>query len=146
MYLLVLLFTVFFESLSGWCDPVSTIYSDSDYPISVKIVSRSGSRIRGVTCESTNSSEDAKDAAENPRAPWRKMWSSEQQPFTGDPLTVRVYKSTKRVSFEFEPTKITRNQSRYLVVVIDYADGRRLGQIEWIPDLREELTVNVVVP
>ncbi len=125
--------------------PLSKVCDDGMLPLTVTIHSAAASNIRAVSAEAFGNSEDAEYALDNAIPPETKRYSALQAPFTGRKLTVDI------------PTGCTTRgallwySSRYyqftkLVVLVEYVDGKRTGQMVDIPDLRHSQAISVEVP
>lgn len=115
---------------------------DGSYELTVRIENR-GPPIRCVSCESHGMRDDAEFAVAHRLPPESAMWSVVEDPFQGEPINVRVAVSGHDSFLGFE---LSRSQFRYLAVIVTYADGRKVGQVVDIPDMRESREVTVIFP
>jgi hypothetical protein len=125
--------------------PVTIIREGGHWPISVTIVSTSGSRIASASCEVGPSDEWGRYVLEHLAPPESPMHSVVEDPFLGQPLCVTVPTGAKTEESLLR-SKTTHSQYRHLVVIVRYADGRREGRLCEIPDLRKARSVRVEFP
>lgn len=132
--------------LAGVClAPVQTVWDDGLWPLSVTVLSTSGSPIASVSAEAFSSEEWARSSLEHLAPPETRIHSAVADPFADQPLAVPVptsYKSRSALLW----SRSRYNQMRLLVVIVRYRDGRREGRLVEIPDLRESRSLRVEVP
>jgi hypothetical protein len=126
------------------CEFIPLGYSiwDGDFDLRVNVSSTAGS-LRAVTCQACSHSEEAEYILDHLLPPETDLWSTVADPFDGQPLTVRV-----PVSGRTSPCgrELDRSQFRYLVVIGQLKDGRRMGKLVDIPDCRVSREVTVSLP
>ena len=128
---------------AGW------IYTSTTYTIwngvcdlSVRVMSDSGPP-RSVTCQAFGRRDEAAYALEHLLPPETGLWSATAEPFTDDPLTVRVPLSGQD---SMSGRELQRFQFRYMVVVAEYPNGRRVGKLVHLPDCRESREISITLP
>jgi len=122
--------------------PIQVKVWDGSFDLTVRVSSADGP-LRSVRCESFARREHAEELLERPGPPGSRVWSVAAEPFAGEPLSVPV-----RVSGRESPCgrEVGRYQFRFLAVIGELADGRRVGKLVEIPDCRVSREVSVVVP
>jgi hypothetical protein len=125
--------------------PIQTMWDDGLWPLSVTVVSASGSPIASISCEAFSTEESAQDSLENLLPPQSWMFSTIQNPFRNEPLEVIIPTSRKIHSVLFWSDS-RYNQMRHLLVIAEYNDGRREGRLVEIPDLRQVRSLHVEIP
>jgi hypothetical protein len=119
--------------------PVGKVVWDGAVDVTVT-VTKSGQPIRAVTCEAFGNRADAEVALEYLLPPETHMWSASANPFDGIPLTVTVLVSGLD---SFSGRNVRRTQFQYLVVIARLQDGKRVGKIVEIPDVRVSRAIHV---
>jgi hypothetical protein len=116
---------------------------DGFYDLSVTVKSLSSSPIRSVSCEGFRTTKDAQLSLAYLLPPETHTYSASADPFTGEPLIVLL-----PLSFKESPLGRTWGdfQFRGLLVIVEYQDGRRVGNAVEIPHRRESRSVTVEVP
>jgi hypothetical protein len=125
--------------------PFYEIVDDGARPVSVTIRSASGLAIQSVSGEAFGSAESAEPTLQNLSPPETFIHSSTQDPYLGEKLAVPVPTS------EHSKHSLVWNyrsfyQFKTLVVIVQYANGRREGRMIEIPDLRQKRDIVVEFP
>ncbi len=116
---------------------------DGSYDLSVKVKSNSSAPIAAVSCEAFGRLEQAESLLEYLPPPETRHWAASAEPFTGAPLIVSIPTSWResglgRTWGDF--------QFRGLLVIVQYRDGKRMGQAIEIPHRRDSRSVTVEFP
>lgn len=116
---------------------------DGSYDLTVKVVSTSSSPIAAVSCEGFGKVEQAQELLEYLPPPETKTYSASADPFTGAPLIVLI-----PLSFRMSPSGRTWDDTQFrgLLVIVQYRDGKRVGQAIQIPHRRESRSITVKFP
>jgi hypothetical protein len=115
--------------------------ADGGFHLTVRVSSNPGPP-QAVSCEACSSRKHAEYAMEHLLLP-ETRWSATADPFTGEPLTVRVPIS---VRYSRSGRELSHFQFQYLVVVAVLPDGRRVGKVVDIPGGQVSREVNVELP
>jgi hypothetical protein len=115
---------------------------DGEFDLTVHVSSDPGPP-RSVTCEAFGFREGGEYVRENLLPPETRLWSTTEDPFVGEPLTVHVPQSGQD---SMSGRELQRFQFRYLVVVAELPDGRRVGKLVDIPDCRVAREVSIALP
>lgn len=121
--------------------PVQVMIWDGSFDLTVRVESRAG-QPQSISCQALGGRETAAQVLAD-LSPPESRWSAVADPFDGRPLIVHVPVSGRESPFGRE---LARSQFRFLVVIADLADGRRVGKLVDIPDGRVSREVSVVVP
>jgi hypothetical protein len=116
---------------------------DGEFDLTVHVSSDYPGPPRSVTCQALGFREDAEHVLEHLLPPETRLWSTTADPFAGEPLTVHVPQSGRDSTSGRE---LRRFQFRYLVVIAELPDGRRVGKLVDIPDCRMSREVSVALP
>jgi hypothetical protein len=122
--------------------PLQKTIWDGSYELTVHIDSSVG-RPRSVTCETSGSREHAEQAAEYLLPPVSQSYSAVADPFDGRPLPVNVATCGGESPFGRD---LGSGQSRFLVVIAELPDGRRVGKLVKIPEKQVSRKVTVALP
>jgi len=122
--------------------PIPVTVWDGGFDLTVHVAS-TGGPMRKVTCEAFGTRAPAEQSLEFLIPPDSASWSATADPFVGQTLTVRV-----AVSGHESPMgrALSRSQFRHLVVIGEFQDGRRVGKLVDIPDVRVTREISVVLP
>ncbi len=116
---------------------------DGCYDLSVTVKSTSSAPLAAVSCEAFGRLEQAESGLEYLPPPETKHWSASSKPFTGAPLIVSI-------PLSFRESGLGRtwgdSQFRGLLVIVQYRDGKRMGQAIEIPHRRDSRSVTVEFP
>jgi len=124
-----------------WLFPVRGQVLDGGFDLSVRVSSSAGP-LRSVSCEAFGRRPEAEQTLENLWPPETRLWSAVTDSFAGEPLTVHVPVTVVALPWGQE---LQRRQLRFLVIIGQLADGRRVGKLVDIPDCQESREVNVVL-
>lgn len=125
--------------------PFQTIRGGGSLPVTVVVVSSSGSPISSVTCETFSSPESAAYSLEHLLPPETRQRSVTADPFDGSPLVVEI-PAGERIDSALLWSHSRRFQFQSLLVIADYEDGRRDGRLAALPDLRATKAIRVELP
>ena len=122
--------------------PLQVTIWDAGYDLAVQVSSTTGP-LRSVSCEAFPRREAAADFLKYLLPPETRLWSTVADPFAGEPLTVHI-----SVSGRDSPSgrELQRFQFRYLLVVGQLQNGRRVGKLVEIPDERLSREISVELP
>jgi hypothetical protein len=122
--------------------PLAVTVWDGSFDLTVRVSSTAGP-LDAVSCQACGRREDADYVLEHLLPPETRRWSAVADPFDGQPLTVVV-----PVSGRDSPSgrELRRSQFRYLVVIGQWQDGRRMGKLVEIPDGRVFREIDVSLP
>jgi len=122
--------------------PLQLTVWDGGFDLTVNVSSTAGP-LKSVSCQACGGRKEAEEVLEHLLPPDLGSRSAVADPFDGQPLTVQVPVSGRASPIGRE---LRRSQFRYLVVIGQLNDGRRLGKLVEIPDGRESREVNVSLP
>ncbi len=122
--------------------PIQLTVWDGGFDLTVNVSSTAGP-LKSVSCQACGRREEAEEVLEYLLPPDTRQWSAVADPFDGQPLTVQVPVSGRASPMGRE---LRRSQFRYLVVIGQLNDGRRVGKLVEIPDGRESREVSVSLP
>jgi hypothetical protein len=125
--------------------PFQKIYDDGMWPLSVVVRSARGTPISAASAQAFGDAESAGNVLEDLAPPETWLYSATREPFDGKALVVHIPTS------ECIQTSLLWSYRRFyqyskLVVIVQYADGKREGQLVEIPDLRRSREVIVQFP
>ena len=128
--------------------PFGRIRDGGTWHLAVTVRSASNTPIAAVSTEAFLNDEEARKTLEFLAPPESPMNSATQQPFQGDPLLVPItFGFTTRSALLYQFDGPTHQHAKLLVIVVNYQDGKRVGRLVDIPELRRgqkhELTVEV---
>ena len=124
--------------------PLSSIaICDGICTYSIHVQSSLRTPIRRVTCEAFSTAREAAHSLEGLLAPETRLWSAQADPFVGQPLSVSL-------PFTFRTSRggqvIDDVQYRFLLVIVQFHDGSRMGKVVELPHRDKANTVRVVIP
>ena len=122
--------------------PVQVIVWDGGFDLTVTVSSNAGP-LRSVSCQAFGHRDSADFAVEHLLTMQADPWSTTVEPFTGAPVTVFVPLSGH---VSMCGRELSRMQFRYLAVIGQLHDGRRVGKVMVIPDSRVAQTLSVSFP
>jgi hypothetical protein len=122
-----------------------TVWDDGVLPVSVTVVSASGSPIASISCEAFSTQESAQYSLENLLPPQTWLFSAIQNPFRNEPLEVKI-PTSRKIHSALLWSYGRYNQMRHLLVIAEYKDGRWEGRLVEIPDLRQVRSLQVKIP
>ena len=118
------------------------IIGDGSYDLTVHVSSNLGPP-SAVSCEAFSRREHAEFALNDFLPSETKQHSATADPYNGQPLTVSIPVSDRT---SMSGRELQRFQFRYLVVLAQMPDGRRVGKLLEIPDAGVAREVSVVLP
>jgi hypothetical protein len=118
------------------------ITSDGSFNLAVHVSSTVGP-LRSVSCEALGRREQAEVVVQKLLPPETRLWSATADPFVGKPLTVSVPLGGRE---SMSGRELRRTQFRYLAVIGQLQDGRRVGKWVEIPDCRVSRKVEATLP
>ncbi len=113
----------------------------SSYDLTVHV--ESARPVRAVSCEVFGRHNEYVDDVVRyamPSETRNGMFSTTVDPYVGEPITVRVITYGRE---SYTGRNLSRDQFRFLVVVVTYADGRRVAKLVDIPDGRVSREVRI---
>lgn len=122
-----------------------TFWDDGLWPLSVTVVSVSGTTINTVSGESFSSGDLARQTLKYLTPPHTPRHSAVADLVAREQLVVPIPTSYKTHKSLWSSSS-RYNQMRLLVVIVQYHDGRREGRLVEIPDLRESRSLRVEFP
>jgi hypothetical protein len=125
--------------------PFYKVVDDGLWPVSVTIRSTSGLAIQSVSGEAFGDAGSAEYALQNLSAPETFIDSATQDPYLGEKLAVPV-PTSERTNRSLVWNYRSFYQFKTLVVIVQYANGRREGRMVEIPDLRQKRDIVVEFP
>jgi hypothetical protein len=120
--------------------PIQVMIWDGEFDLTVHVSSSDGP-LHSVSCQAFSRREDAEYVVKHLLPP-EGLWFTVADPFDGQPLTVGVPLSGRVSPWGRE---LGRFQFKYLVVIGQLKDGRRIGKLVEIPDSRESREVSVAL-
>lgn len=117
---------------------------DGYYDLAVRVRSASKARIRAASCQAFGDEALATECLQKLRAPRDSLEGDSADPFTGQEMRVRVWFSV-RVSHSGRLLRDVQGR-RYLLVIVRYGDGRRIGKLVTIPHRDVTRAVSVEFP
>jgi hypothetical protein len=108
------------------------------FELTVKVTGDTGS-LQSVRCETYGNQESAEKAVKNPSL---QDWSAKEEPFIGQPLTIRVPMGGR----EYLLWESSWSQYRYLAIVGEMKDGKRISKVVEIPDGRISREITIAIP
>jgi hypothetical protein len=139
---LIIGFLVVAGALAWEFIPIQLTIWDGGFDLTVNVSSTAGP-LKSVSCQACGGREEAEEILEYLLPPDLGSSSAVADPFDGQPLRVQVPVSGRASPMGRE---LRRSQFRYLVVIGQLNDGRRLGKLVEIPDGRESREVSVSLP
>lgn len=117
---------------------------DGHYDLAIRVRSISQAPIRAVTCEAFWDENLIIECLEQLRPPRDSLHADSADPFTGQQMRVRVGFS-ETVSHSGRLLRDVQFR-RYLLVIVTYGDGRRIGKLVPIPHRDVTHAVSVKFP
>jgi hypothetical protein len=125
--------------------PFSTEIGDGAVPLSVTVRSARETPLGAVSVEAFGNPAEAEEVLADLIPPETALFSARSEPFDGNALVVQVptsYHLNRALLWTYGRSY----QYRKLVVIVQYADGKREGQLVDIPDIARSRELIVEFP